>query len=33
MRHQDTQVEVKPFDQADARFAWDEGEDDRTLTS
>jgi uncharacterized protein YhfF len=26
-----TEVEVKPFDQVDARFAWDEGEDDRTL--
>jgi uncharacterized protein YhfF len=28
-----TEVEVKPFDQVDARFAWDDGEDDRTLTS
>ena len=28
-----TEVEVKPFDQVDARFAWDEGENDRTLTS
>jgi uncharacterized protein YhfF len=26
-----TAVEVRPFDQVDARFAWDEGEDDRTL--
>jgi uncharacterized protein YhfF len=26
-----TEVAVKPFDQVDARFAWDEGEDDRTL--
>ena len=25
------EVAVKPFDQVDARFAWDEGEDDRTL--
>lgn len=28
-----TEVTVRPFDQVDARFAWDEGEDDRTLTS
>lgn len=27
------EVEVEPFDQVVARFAWDEGEDDRTLTS
>ena len=26
-----TEVAVKPFDQVDAGFAWDEGEDDRTL--
>ncbi len=28
-----TEVTVRPFDQVDARFAWDEGEDDRTLAS
>ena len=26
-----TDVEVKPLDQVDARFAWDEGEGDRSL--
>jgi uncharacterized protein YhfF len=26
-----TAAEVRPFDQVDARFAWDEGEGDRTL--
>lgn len=28
-----TEVTVQPFDRVDARFAWDEGEDDRTLAS
>ncbi len=28
-----TQVEVKPFSQVDAAFAWDEGEGDRSLES
>ena len=28
-----TRVEVRPFRDVDARFAWDEGEDDRTLES
>jgi uncharacterized protein YhfF len=27
-----TEVEVKPLSQVDERFAWDEGEGDRTLT-
>jgi uncharacterized protein YhfF len=26
-----TEIEIKPLDTADARFAWDEGEGDRTL--
>ena len=28
-----TQVEVKPFSQVDAAFAWDEGEGDRSVES
>jgi len=28
-----TQITVKPLNQVDTQFAWDEGEDDRTLSS
>jgi uncharacterized protein YhfF len=28
-----TQVDIRPFAEVDAQFAWDEGEDDRTLAS
>lgn len=28
---QTTEIEVRPFGEVDARFAWDEGEGDRTL--
>jgi uncharacterized protein YhfF len=28
-----TEITVKPLNQVDAQFAWDEGEDDRTLES
>ena len=28
-----TRVDIRPFAEVDAQFAWDEGEDDRTLAS